>query len=302
VDESVGVLVASLAVAVPVVLALLAALVWWLSGRVLRPVELMRAEVAGIRGGDLHRRLPVSDAHDEISRLARTLNEMLARVEEATVHQRRFVADASHELRGPLTRLRSELEVAMAHPDLAEAPETLASLHAEVTGLQELVEDLLFLARFETGAYAPAPVPVDLEDLVFAEARRLRADARVKVDIGAVRAVRVAGDPRQLARMIRNLTENAERHAGHTVTFELGEHDGECRLVVGDDGPGIPPGKHRSVFERFVRLDEARSRDAGGAGLGLAIVHDIVVRHGGTIRIDDAEGGGARFVITLPTI
>lgn len=300
VHETVRILAASLAISVPVVTVLLAVLVWRLTGRVLRPVEAIRAEVAEIQGSELHRRVPSPRSDDEIARLARTMNEMLDRVEQATQLQRQFVADASHELRSPLTRIRSSLEVSLAHPKTVEQQELHRTLLADTTDLQRLVEDLLWLARAESGALGTRHEPVDLDDLVLAEARRLRLRGAVQVDVRAVSAARTLGDAYQLACLIGNLASNAERHAERCVTFALGERDGRSRLVVADDGPGIPPEHHATVFKRFTRLDEARSRDAGGSGLGLAIVDDIVRRHGGTIAISSANGGGARFVVNLP--
>ncbi|HEX5769376.1 MAG TPA: HAMP domain-containing protein, partial [Nocardioidaceae bacterium] len=174
VAESVNILVASLAVAIPVVTGLLAVLVWWLTGRVLRPVEGIRREVASIQGHELHRRVPVPGGDDEIGRLASTMNEMLDRVEEATDRQRGFVADASHELRGPVTRLRSSLEVALAHPGTTDPAVLTHELLADTLELQKLVDDLLFLARSESGSMEVPHEPVDLDDLVLAEAQRLR--------------------------------------------------------------------------------------------------------------------------------
>jgi signal transduction histidine kinase len=300
VNESVRVLTLSLTLAIPVVVSLLAALLWWLTGRVLRPVESIRAEAASIQGTELDRRLPVPHSSDEISRLSRTMNALLDRLEQATERQRLFVADASHELRSPLTRIRSDLEVGIAHPETVDAETMYRSLLADATQLQELVDDLLFLARSESGALGRPGAPVDLDDLVLEETRRLTQRGRVRVDITAVSAARSVGDARQLARAIRNLASNAERHAKAVVRFELRERDGQSQLVVADDGPGIPAEHHARIFERFTRLDEARSRDAGGSGLGLAIVRDIVTRHGGTIAITPSDGEGARFVLTLP--
>ena len=300
VHESVRILAWSLAVSIPVATLLLATLVWWLTGRVLRPVEEIRAEVASITGTDLHRRVPVPRALDEISSLAHTMNQMLHRVEQATEQQQRFVADASHELRGPLTRIRSALEVAMAHPDAADDEMLHEGLLEETVALGQLVDDLLFLARSEAGVLSQPTETVDLDDLVLDEARRLRERGVVRVLTGSVSAARALGDARQLTRALRNLASNAERHASSTVTFELSEDGDTCELVVADDGAGIPPEHSQTVFERFTRLDEARSQDAGGFGLGLAIVHDIVTRHGGHIQIATRNGGGARFVVTLP--
>ncbi len=304
VDESVGILTWLLAAAIPLVIALLGALVWWLTGRTLGEVESIRAEVATIHGTRLDRRVPVPDTHDEISMLARTMNDMLDRVQRATERERRFVADASHELRGPLTRIRSELELAVrdaADGTAAVADEAMmGSLLRDAVELQELVDDLLFLARAESGTVGRRSETVDLEDLVLEEARTLRSRGRVVVDTSAVRAARTTGDPRQLTRAIRNLAANAERHARTTVTFTCQEQDGRSEVVVDDDGPGIPPEDRSTVFERFARLDEARSRDAGGTGLGLAIVADIVARHSGSVTVSSAErGSGSRFVLSF---
>jgi len=300
VNESVSILTRSLAVAIPVVTGLLALLVWWLTGRVLRPVESIRREVASIEGHELHRRVPAPGSEDEIARLASTMNEMLDRVQEATDRQRRFVADASHELRGPLTRLRSSLEVTIAHPDGVDAVSLSRELLGDAVELQKLVDDLLFLARSESGSLEVPHQPVDLDDLVLEEAQRLRDRGSVRVDVSAVSAARTWGSSDQLTRAVRNLSSNAERHAARCVSFELREVDGRCELVVADDGPGIAPEHRELVFTRFTRLDGARSRDAGGSGLGLAIVRDIVIRHDGTVGVVEHAGSGARFVVDLP--
>lgn len=300
VNESVRILTRSLALTIPVIVSLLAALVWWLTGRALRPVQSIRAEVASIQGAELHRRVPVPSRDDEIAGLARTMNGMLDRVEDVYQRQRGFVADASHELRGPLTRIRTDLELSIAHPETDRPTATFQRLLADATELQQLLDDLLLLARSEADPNERREAPVDLDDLVIEEARRLRDRHRVKVDTSGVTAARVGGDRNQLARAVRNLADNAERHAATTVTFELGENRESSELVVADDGPGIPTEHHARVFERFSRLDQARSRDTGGCGLGLAIVRDVVVRHGGTIVIASTDGTGARFVMTLP--
>jgi signal transduction histidine kinase len=299
VTESVRTLMLSLAISIPIAVSLLAAVVWWLMGRALAPVEAVRAEVSGMHGADLHSRVHVRNNDDEISRLALTMNALLDRVEQATNRQREFVADASHELRGPLTRVRSLLEVSIAHPTSAEPEATYRSLLSDVTKLQQLVDDLLFLARSESSRQEVSEVGVDLDDLVLDQVRELRARGRVRVDASAVSAARVRGDANQLKRAIFNLASNAERHAATTVTFELREHDGQSELVVADDGPGIPEEQREEVFQRFTRLDDARSRDSGGAGLGLAIVHDIVARHSGTVSIGTSEQGGTRMILTF---
>ncbi|HEX8859424.1 MAG TPA: HAMP domain-containing sensor histidine kinase, partial [Actinomycetes bacterium] len=167
--------------------------------------------------------------------------------------------------------------------------------------LQRLVEDLLHLARSDAGATGVRRQPVDLDDIVLRESGRLRAGGRVRVDCSGVSAAQVAGDADQLARAVRNLADNAARYADGRVWLTLAEHDHTAVLTVADDGPGIPPEHHQRVFERFTRLDQARSAATGGAGLGLAITLDIVRRHHGTIEIDPRHQPGARFVVTLPT-
>ena len=228
------------------------------------------------------------------------MNAMLERVQQATDRQRQFVADASHELRSPLTRIRSELEVSLAHPDAVPAQVTFRELLTDTKRLQQLVDDLLFLARSESGVHPRPGTTVDLDDLVLEQAARLRARGQVNIDVHGVSAGRVTGDPHQLARAIGNLCSNAERYATTTVTFELHEDAGHTVLAVSDDGPGIPADQRQSVFTRFTRLDESRSPEAGGAGLGLAIVHDIVTRHRGAIVIAEAHPTGTRVVMSFP--
>ena len=300
VDESARVVASSLTVVVPSAAAILAALVWWLVGRTLRPVEAIRVQVAGIGSADLQRRVPEPRGDDEIARLARTMNAMLERVETAARRQQAFVADASHELRSPLTRIRSEIEVDLAHPDRADLAATHRSVLEETTALERLVADLLHLARSDATAGELRREAVDLDDIVLSEVRRLRASSDVDVDAGGVTAAQIHGDRDQLARLVRNLLDNAGRHASRTVTITLAEHGGDAVLVVEDDGPGIPADQTDRVFERFTRLDDARAQSSGGTGLGLAICRDIVRRHGGTVAIDPDHAPGARFVVSIP--
>lgn len=300
VEESADALDTSLALAVPAVSGLLGALVWWLVGRTLLPVEIIRAEVARIGGSDLHRRVPEPGTGDEIDRLAVTMNSMLDRTEKAVTRQQRFVADASHELRSPLTRIRAELEVDLTAANDADLRATHRSVLEEAVALGDLVEDLLHLARSDAGT-APARLePVDLDDIVLTHARGLRAQGRVEVDTTGVGAARVQGDPHQLHRAIGNLAENAARHATSKVTFSTVEHDGVAEVTVGDDGPGIPESARELVFNRFTRLDDARTAASGGAGLGLAITRDIMARHGGTVVVDPRHHPGARIILTIP--
>jgi signal transduction histidine kinase len=299
VEASTTVLRRSLLVAVPLSTLVLAALVWWLVGRVLRPVETIRAEVDRITASDLRRRVPEPPTTDEIARLAHTMNAMLGRLADASEEQRRFVADAAHELRSPLARIRAQLEVDAAHPATADPDATRASVLAEAARLQRLVDDLLLLASGDAGALDPVRAgPVDLDDVV----ERLAAERRTGgtgIDTRGVRPVQVLGDEAQLGRAIANLLDNAVRHARSTVTVSLEERAGKAALTVVDDGPGIPAEQRDRVFERFIRLDDARSAD-GGAGLGLAIARDIARRHGGGLVIDGSALSGAVLVFTLP--
>lgn len=300
VTDPVRILTRLLAVAVPAVVLVLGALTWWLTGRTLRPVEKMRRELAEITGTNLGRRVAEPATGDEIDRLAHTMNETLDRLEGAIRRQQRFVADASHELRSPLTRIRAELEVDLATGEPSDPIRTEQSVLDETLHLQQLVEDLLHLARGDDGIVDSDFRPVDLDDIVLREARRLRERGRVAVDLKGVAAAQTIGDPHQLARAVRNLFDNAERHAASTVTVGLDEGEGRVLLTVSDDGDGISREDRDVIFERFTRLDDARARDAGGTGLGLAIVRDIVRRHHGTVKLDNRAE--TRFMVELPLV
>jgi signal transduction histidine kinase len=299
VNEATATVGIALAVGLPVLVILVGGLVWIFAGRALRPVEAIRAEVADISGHDLHRRVPEPASADEVARLARTMNEMLDRLDGSAAAQRRFVADASHELRSPLAVLQATLEVALAHPDRESWPAVASDALEETRRLQRLVEDLLVLARVDEPGGAPHREPVDLDEIVMREGHLRRATGEVSLDLHRVSGGRVSGDPDQLARVVHNLLDNAARHAAHQVTVELSASGDTVTLVVADDGPGVPPEQRAEIFERFARLDEARSQDAGGTGLGLAIVKEIIEAHGGRIEVLDAPAG-ARFAVILP--
>jgi signal transduction histidine kinase len=279
-----------------------AATTWTVVGRALAPVEAIRAEVDAISAAALHRRVPDPPADDEIGRLARTMNRMLARLERAQARQRRLVADASHELRSPVAAIRQHAEVALAHPGRTTTTELAGTVLAEDLRLQRLAEDLLLLTKADEHSLALRRRPVDLDDLVFEEAGRLRDATRLRVDTAAVSAARVEGDAAALARVLRNLADNAARHAGGRLAFSVAERDGLAVLRVDDDGPGIPVADRERVFERFVRLDDARARDDGGSGLGLAIVAELVAAHGGTVAVAASPLGGARVEVALPRL
>jgi len=289
-----------LAIGVPVLLLVVGATTWRVVGGALAPVEAIRGEVDAISAAELHRRVPDPPGDDEIARLANTMNRMLDRLERAQVRQRRFVSDASHELRSPVASIRQHAEVALAHPDRTTTVELAETVLAEDLRVQRLVEDLLLLARADEHTLGLRRRPVDLDDLVFDEARRLRDATVARVDTTAVSAGRVEGDAAVLRRVLRNLGDNAARHARGRISFALAEHDGVVVVAVDDDGPGIPEADRDRVLERFVRLDDARARDAGGSGLGLAIVAELVAAHGGTLAVAGSPLGGARIEVTLP--
>ncbi|MCT9138756.1 sensor histidine kinase [Streptomyces violarus] len=274
----------------PLLLGVVAGVTWLVTRRALRPVEGIRSEMAAItQSQDLARRVPEPDTHDEIARLASTTNETLAALETSVERQRRFVADASHELRSPIASLRTQLEVAAAHPELLD----LDGAVEDTVRLQRLAADLLLLARLDAGE-RPNDARVDLAGMA-----REEAEGRTGVTVDA-EPVEVAGSRGQLGRVLANLLDNAQRHARAAVTVSV-RRDGDRAVVgVADDGDGVPDADRERIFERFVRLDAARSRDDGGAGLGLAIARDVAVRHGGTLTAGRGPAGGALFELRLP--
>lgn len=296
-EESVEELVSALAIGGPAMVALLAALTWLLAGRALRPVEALRRQAAAIPGDALDRRLAVPSGGEELARLASTFNALLGRVEVATRRQREFVADAAHEIRNPVASLRTQLEVAALHDDPSWR-DRLPALSEDAQRLSRLVDDLLRLARID--ARVPlAHDEIDLDDIVLETVGRAREHSALHLETSAVSGARVIGDRDALTRVAQNLLDNALRHARTTVAVALTAIDGRAVLTVTDDGPGIPADQRERVFDRFTRLDDARSRDAGGTGLGLAIVRDVVLQHGGDVGVEDATPG-ARLVVRLP--
>jgi signal transduction histidine kinase len=303
--DSLRVVRTAVLVGFPVLLAALAALSWLVVGGALRPVEALRAGAEEITGTRTGHRLPVTDAEDELHRLAVTLNDMLDRMDVARRRQRAFVADAAHELRNPLASLRTQLEVAERR-GAGIAPDRLADLVAETERLSRLADDLLLLARLDdTGAGRPEGVPVEVSALV-REVTERYAGARVPVTAAGLPELWVSGRPDELRRVLANLLDNAVRHASAAVrvsawadSVETGGTD--VVVVVEDDGAGIAPADRERVFERFTRLDDARGRDEGGAGLGLGIVRELVRAHGGSVRLGGAgTGPGLRVEIRLP--
>lgn len=289
-------------ISMPVLVLLSGALTWLLAGRALRPVRAITSQTTRIRSSTLHERVPVPRSRDEVAGLATEMNTMLDRVQREDARRRQFVADASHELRSPIAAVRTQAEAALATAgdEQSATAELAAGVLAEAERMGTLVDDLLALARHDE-QLAPPGVLIDLDDIVLAEAKRPR---RLAVDVGAVSAGQVRGRPDELARVVTHLLDNAVRHADQRVAVSLDTTGGEgrqvVRLAIDDDGPGVPLDRREQVFERFVRLDEARQRDGGGAGLGLAVVASVVASLGGQVAVSDSDLGGARFVIELP--
>ncbi|MBD3005498.1 ATP-binding protein [Streptomyces sp. 5-10] len=280
----------------PLLLLVVAAVTWLVTRRALRPVEGIRREMAAITAStDLSRRVPVPGSYDEVARLARTTNETLTALEASVERQRAFVADASHELRSPVASLRTQLEVGAAHPELLD----LDGAVEDVVRLQRLAADLLLLARLDAGERPTGGAPVALDALVREELAQ-RVGDRVPVR-DETAPVAVPGSRGQLAQVLGNLVDNAQRHARSGVRVAVRDEGRWAVLEVADDGAGVPEAERERIFERFVRLDDARSRDDGGAGLGLAIARDVAVRHGGTLAVRAAPEGGALFELRLPT-
>jgi signal transduction histidine kinase len=319
VAESAEVMTETLAWGMPALVVIVGLATFVFVGRSLRPVEAIRRRVATITAQQLHARVPVPPARDEVAALAETMNAMLDRLEAAAEAQRRFVADASHELRSPLATVQVGLDYLVAqylsaqNPAAQPATEPAAGsglrqlhrLQAETGRMGRLVADLLLLARVDEHGLVLRHDEVDLDDLVYAERDRLQAqhpDLRVAARVDPVR---VRGDAARLERALRNLGDNAVRHARSQVTLAVWADGDGAHLAVADDGPGVGPADRQRIFERFVRLDSSRAREDGGSGLGLPISREIVAGHGGEIGVADRMAevddlGGAVLHIRLP--
>ncbi|MFD3416067.1 ATP-binding protein [Streptomyces cyaneofuscatus] len=296
-QEAVNTVRGAMLTGLPLLLAVVAGVTWLVTRRALRPVEGIRSEMAAITASeDLARRVPEPGSRDEIAALARTTNETLTVLEASVERQRRFVADASHELRSPIASLRTQLEVAEAHPELLDLPGAVA----DTVRLQVLAADLLLLARLDAGE-KPGAARLEAGALVREEVSQRTGDRiPVAVEVAEDAAYEVNGSRGQLVRVIGNLLDNAQRHAENRITVQVAADGRGVRVEVRDDGAGVPEDERERIFERFVRLDDARSRDDGGAGLGLAIARDVAARHGGTLMVHRAPEGGAAFRLWLP--
>ncbi len=281
----------------PIAMLLAGVVTWLLASRALRPVRLITERTSQITAGTLHQRVPVPNTHDEVATLADTVNGMLDRLQRHDEQRRRFVSDASHELRSPVAAMRTEAEVALRSPDDVNGPALAAGMLSAATRLGSIVDDLLSLARHDEGLPPPG-APIDLDDIVLDVARRPR---RVGIDVRAVSAGRVRARPDEMSRVVGHLLDNAARHARTQVVVALNATAERVTLTVDDDGAGVPEAQRAGIFERFVRLDDARARDHGGAGLGLAVVAAVVRSLGGSVEVTDSPQHGARFVVTLPS-
>jgi signal transduction histidine kinase len=293
----------ALFVGTPVLLLLLAIVTWLVVGSTLRPIAALRRGAQVVAGTGRPRELPVPEARDEVHDLAVTLNDMLARLDAAQQRQRSLVSDTAHELRSPIASIRAQLEVALDHPEQQDWNQTAGDVLADTLRLARLAEDLLVLARLDERARPAGGQPVDLAVLVTEEAERF-AGARVPVTPATAGPCVVTGDAEGLRRLLRNLIDNALRYAKSGVSVTARREAGDVVLTVTDDGPGIPAQDRERAFDRFVRLDEARSRDeddTSGAGLGLAIVRATALAHGGSAELADASPG-LRAVIRLPVV
>jgi len=294
-----------LVILIPLGVALAAVGGVMIARKALRPVDEMTAAARRITAEDLHERIQREGSRDELDRLAETLNGMLARLDDAFQHMRRFAADAAHELRTPLTALKGGIEVALrADRAPEEYRRVLVSSLEEVDRLIRVAEDLLLLSRAAAGLETPRP-PVDLEPLLLEALEvgsRLAQGTGVHVQLGQVEPAAVRGDAGALGRALRNLVENAVKYtpAGGKVELSLRAVDGHALIAVQDSGVGITPADTERIFEPFVRLDAARARETGGTGLGLAIARSIVLAHGGSLTVASEPGAGSRFTISLP--
>jgi signal transduction histidine kinase len=284
-------------IAVPALVAAIAIVTWLAATRALAPVHAISSRARAITADNIDERVPVPDADDEVSELATTMNEMLGRLESSQRRQRQFVADASHELRSPVAASRAQLEVAAANPDTTDWQTTASTVLAEQEQLSRLIDDLLALSRIDESG-SEATEDVDLDELIVAEAARPHP---TPVRTSVSEPVRVRGDRALLTRAIRNLCDNAARHAQSRVVITLRREGDQAVVDLDDDGRGIPSDQDERIFDRFTRIDDARDRTSGGAGLGLAIAREVARAHHGDIEVTESPLGGARFTLTLPT-
>ncbi|SER14521.1 sensor histidine kinase [Microlunatus flavus] len=290
-----------LLLALPLLLVLVGLAVRFLVGRSLQSVERIRRQVEAVDAAHLSARVPVPPTGDEVALLAQTMNAMLGRLEDSDEALRAFLSDAGHELRSPLATLVAALDLTAADPGAAARLELAPVVRAEVQRLQGLVEDLLTLAKADAHTLLPVLRDVDLDDVLEGEVRRLRALGGPVVR-AELPPAQVSGDAGRLGQVFRNLLDNAVRHAVAEVAVTLRPGESEVRVDVDNDGPPVRAEDRERVFERFVRLEPGRAREAGGTGLGLAISAAVVRLHGGTISTGATPEGWCRFSVVLPVV
>ncbi|WP_433306168.1 HAMP domain-containing sensor histidine kinase [Actinoplanes sp. CA-030573] len=299
VDDGTEAVLGAILLGLPLLALVVGIATFWFVGRTLRPVEAMRKQAASITSRNLHERLPVPPTDDEIAALASTMNTMLDRIEASAAAQRRFVGDASHELRSPLATVQANADLLEGADLPASASRSVGRIRTESARMARLVDDLLLLARMDDNPLRVRRQDVDLDDLAYTERERL-AELHPGLTVrGTVEPVRVSGDADALLRVVRNLVDNAARHAASEVSITVGGREAYAEIVIANDGPPIRSADRERIFDRFVRLDDSRSRTGGGTGLGLSIARDIVVAHGGTLTVDDRDEGAA-MRIRLP--
>jgi signal transduction histidine kinase len=297
-DRGIDSVMRLLEIGLPILLAVVGFICWWIVGRALRRIEALRREVADVAVKPGEHRVAEPNTDDEVGRLARTLNSMLDRLEAASSRERRFVADASHELRSPIANIRTAVEVALHRPQTANWPDVAAEVLSQDGRMGHLVDDLLLLARSDEGQLNPVSGASDVLDVAESVAADLPRKDGISVTVSGASSPVAVPEP-YVERIVTNLVENATRFARTRVSVVVQPEGSRVVMTVRDDGPGIPAESRARVFERFVRLDEARDRKHGGFGLGLAITGDLCRVYGGTIRVDDAEPG-AVFSVSLP--
>lgn len=301
VERAVNVITLALVAGIPLLLLLVVWITWTVVGQALRPVARISDEVKEIGATDLHRRVSPPRTDDEIASLVDTVNEMLDRIESGTLRQRRFVSDASHELRTPIATIRHQLETALRDDMQPDWPDVARDLLEEDQWMQRLVDDLLWLARHDQHHPNLDTALVDLDEVALNQSRRLSTSMASTIDTTGIGAGQVRGHRDDLARVVQNLIDNAMRHAVGRVAVSVSSSDsGRVILHVDDDGQGVAMDDRAGIFERFTRGDESRSRNTGGAGLGLSISAEIVTDHNGTLTVSTGPLGGARFTIDLP--
>jgi signal transduction histidine kinase len=284
-------LMTALAIAIPLILLVIASIVWFSVGLTLSPIEAIRRRVATIAANDLTERVQETGGDDEVSRMAKTLNAMLDRLEKSSRIQQEFISNASHELRSPLTTLLATVDRASNHLEETDWVEFTDTVRREGRRIDSLVDDLFFLARSDERREEMRREEVDLDDILDEEARRVRQITTLSISTAGVQPTRVWGDPAMLRRLVRNVVDNALRFANEKVSFSTRYVGPMAEICIHDDGTGVDVANSDRLFQRFVRTDAARSRTSGGTGLGLPIVAEIAQRHGGEARFISVESG-----------